>query len=314
MPIHPSPKRSLWAIPALVGLLVGLFGTAPAQASAMEDPHTVTWKVLVGEQSPDLAIQGMRFLPGEIWIDQGDSITFLANSAEIHTVSYGTPPLPPTSVNNVLADAVPRVGGPTFDPAAPWTNSGILTTMPSPEFPSVTSYDQKFTAKGNFTFYCLIHGEMMSLIVHVQHAHAKYPHRQAYYNEQAEEQTEQIIADGQDLWGDTAEKATPTHVYVGASDTEAMVMRFIWPKDTVPVGTTVTFDMSANQVFVPHTVTFAALQQKGKTVDSGTLFPALAGGPSAFTVTFDQTGTWNYFCQFHDDMGMVGSVTVIPKS
>lgn len=314
MSIRPSPKRSLWAITALVGLLIGLFGTAPAQASATADPHAVTWKVLVGEQSPDLAIQGMRFLPGEIWIDQGDLITFVANSAEIHTVSFGTPPAPPTTVDNVLADAVPRVGGPVFDPAATWTNSGILTTMPSPEFPSVTSYLQKFTVKGSFTFYCLIHGKMMSLTVHVQPAHSRYPHRQAYYDEQAEEQTEQIIADGQDLWEDTADKATSTHVYVGASDMEAMVMRFIWPKDAVPAGTTVTFDMGANQVFVPHTVTFASLQQKGKTVDSGTLFPAFAGGPSTFTVTFDQAGTWNYFCQFHDGMGMVGSVTVSPTS
>jgi plastocyanin len=314
MSIRQLRKRPLWAMTALVGLLVGLFGIAPAQASPPADPHTVTWKVLVGEQSPDLAIQGMRFLPGEIWIDQGDSISFIANSAEIHTVSFGTPPLPPTSIDNLLADAVPPVGGAVFDPAAPWTNSGILTTMPSPEFPSVTSYLQKFTVKGSFTFYCLIHGEMMSLTVHVQSDRAKYPHRQAYYDKLAEEQSEQIIADGQDLWQDTAEKATPTHVYVGASNTEAMVMRFIWPKDTVAAGTAVTFDMGANQVFVPHTVTFTSLQQEGKTVDSGVLFPALAGGPSTFTVTFDQTGSWDYFCEFHDDMGMVGTVTVTPTS
>ncbi|WP_284976426.1 plastocyanin/azurin family copper-binding protein [Arthrobacter sp. efr-133-TYG-104] len=313
MSVHPSTKRSLWAVTALVGLLIGLFGTTPAQASDA-DTHSVTWKVQVGEQSSDFAIQGMRFLPGEIWIDQGDSISFLAKSAEPHTVSFGTPPLPPTNFNNVLADAVPPVGGRVFNPSAPWTNSGILTTMPSSAFPSVTSYVQKFTLKGSFTFYCLLHGKMMSLTVHVQPAHSKYPHSQAYYNEQAEVQTERIIDDGMALWEKTADMATPTHVYVGASDTQAMVMRFIWPKNTVPAGTTVTFDMSANKVFVPHTVTFTSLQQNGKPVDSGNMFPAFAGGPSMFKVTFDQTGTWKYICEFHDTMGMVGSVKVTPKS
>jgi plastocyanin len=311
MSIHPSVghalslKRPLSILVALIGLIVGLFGAAPAQATGGSDSHVVTWKVLVGEETSDHAIQGMRFLPGEIWIDQGDSINFIANSAEIHTVSFGTPPLPPTTIDNLLADAVPPVGGPVFDPTAPWTNSGILTTMPTPDFPTVTSYVQKFTVQGSFTFWCLIHGQMMSLDVHVQKAHSKYPHRQPYYDHQAEEQSEQIIADGKDLWEDTADKASPTHVYIGASNSEVMVMRFIPSNVTVSQGSTVTFDMSANEVFVPHTVTFTNLVQNGQPVDSGILL-----GPVTFPVTFTQTGTWNYICQIHDEMGMFGSVKV----
>ncbi|WP_415853413.1 plastocyanin/azurin family copper-binding protein [Sinomonas sp. G460-2] len=305
-------KRSFWIVASLVGLIVGLFGVAPAQASVTTNPNTVMWKVLVGEQSPDLAIQGMRFLPGEIWIDQGDSIKFVANSAEIHTVSFGTPPIPPTGVDSLLADAVPRVGGPVFDPTAPWTNSGILTTQSTPDFPTVTSYQQKFAARGDFTFFCLIHGEMMSLTVHVRAPHTAYPHSQAWYDAQAGLQTAAILADGAKLWAATALKASPTHVYVGASDDLAMVMRFIWPNDVVPLGTTVTFDLGANQAVVPHTVTFTSLTQNGHPVDSGILLEAFVGGPSTFSVTFDQPGTWNYICELHDDMGMVGSVTVLP--
>ena len=307
----PPHRRRLAVVVALAGLLIGLFGTAPARASDTDDhAATVTWKVLVGEQSRDMAIQGMSFLPGDITIDQGDSINFVANSAEIHTVSYGTPPLPPTTVNNILSDAAQRVGGPVFNPKAQWTNSGIITTMPSPEFPSVTSYVQKFTTRGNFTFYCLIHGQMMSLTVHVHAPHAPYPHTQAWYDRQARTETSTILADGYRLWDATADKATPTHVYVGASDGMAMVMRFIWSHDVVRRGTTVTFDMSANQTVEPHTVTFTTLQQNGKPVDSGTMLPAIAGGPSTFAVKFTQSGTWNYICQFHDSMGMAGSVTV----
>ncbi|WP_422934197.1 cupredoxin domain-containing protein [Sinomonas sp. P47F7] len=305
-------KRSVWAAMALVGLIVGLFGVAPAQASVTTNPNTVMWKVLVGEQSPDLAIQGMRFLPGEIWIDQGDSIDFVANSAEIHTVSFGTPPIPPTGVGSLLADAVPRVGGPVFDPTAPWTNSGILTTVSTPDFPTVTSYQQKFAARGDFTFFCLIHGDVMSITVHVGAPNAPYPHTQAFYDAQAAAQKAAVLADGYKLWADTAALATPTHVFVGAGDSTAMVMRFIPTVDTVHLGQTVTFDLAANMMPVPHTVTFTTLRQNGKPVDSGLLLEAFLGGPSTFSVTFDQLGSWNYLCEFHDDLGMLGTVNVIP--
>ncbi|MDQ4503816.1 plastocyanin/azurin family copper-binding protein [Sinomonas sp. ASV322] len=312
MSLRPVLKRPYAVVLALVALVVGLVGTAPAQASVTTNPNATTWRVLVGEQSPDLAIQGMRFLPGEIWIDQGDSIKFLANAAEVHTVSFGTPPTPIRGIGDLLADAVPRVGGPVFDPTAPWTNSGILTTMPVPDFPTSTSYLQKFAARGDFTFFCLFHGEVMTLTVHVQAPNAAYPHTQAFYDAQAAAETAGIVAHGYGLWAATAAQATPTHVFVGAADGLTEVMRFIWQDDVVHLGQTVTFDLSADHMVVPHTVTFTTLMQHGMPVDSGTLLEAFVGGPSTFSVTFDQLGIWNYFCEFHDDMGMVGSVTVVP--
>lgn len=296
---------------AVLALVLGMLSAAPAHAGVTNNKNAVTWTVLVGQQSSDKAIQGMRFAPGEIWIDQGDAVNFVANAAEIHTVSYGTPPLPPTNVNNLLADAVPPVGGPVFDPTATWTNSGILTTMPSPAFPSRTSYLLKFADPGSFTFYCLIHGAMMAITIHVQGPNAAYPHTQQWYNTQAAAENQAIINDGYALWSSTAAKSSPTHVYVGAMDDEAMVMRFIPTVDTVALGTTVTWDMSANPDVVPHTVTFTTFTQNGHLVDSGTLLPAFAGGPSTFTVTFDQLGSWSYFCEFHDDLGMLGTVNVV---
>ncbi|MGM9473417.1 cupredoxin domain-containing protein [Pseudarthrobacter sp. YS3] len=314
MSFRPFFRRPYTVAFALAALLLGFSGTAPAQAGVTKNKNTTTWTVLVGQQSSDMAIQGMRFAPGEIWIDQGDTVNFVANSAEIHTVSYGTPPLPPTDVNNLLFDAVTPVGGPVFDPTAPWTNSGILSTTASPEFPTRTSYLLKFAARGDFTFYCLIHGAMMSVTLHVRAPGAPYPHTQAWYDAQAAAENAAIIADGYALWASTAAKARPTHVYAGAMDDKAMVMRFIPTADTVPLGTTVTWDMSANPGVVPHTVTFTALVQNGKPVDSGVLLPAFAGGPSTFSVTLDQLGTWDYVCLFHDDLGMAGSVTVVPTS
>ncbi|MDQ4488893.1 plastocyanin/azurin family copper-binding protein [Sinomonas sp. ASV486] len=296
---------------ALVTLIIGVLGIAPAQAAVDTNPNAQTWKVLVGNQTSDMAIQGMRFLPGEIWIHQTDSINFVSNSAEIHTVSYGTPPLPPTSIANLEADAFTPVGGPVFDPTAPWTNSGILAP-PVPHAPFIQSYQLKFAAPGDFTFYCLIHGRMMNIVVHVLHKNVALLHDQAYYDAVGAVEGAKVLADGLALEARTLAKSSPTHVFVGAMDDQAMVMRFMPSPDVVRAGTTVTFDMSANQGVVPHTVTFTDLKQGGKLVDSGTLLPAFVGGPSTFNVTFNQTGIFHYLCEFHDDMGMVGQVIVTP--
>lgn len=298
-----KPFRTPAVVPtALVTLILGVLGIAPAQAVPVGSSPT-TWTVLVGEQSPDMAIQGMAFLPDDITVNSGDSINFVANSAEIHTVSYGQPPIfPITGVNDLLTDAVPPAGPTAFDPHV-WTNSGILTTKPSSDFPSRTSYRLTFDTVGNYTFYCLIHGTMMSATVHVQKTGTAYPHPKQYYVAQGIALSARVIADGYQLWRKTPAQSSPTHVFVGAMDDQAMVMRFIPSIDTVPVGTTVTFDMGANMGLVPHTVTFPDHLSSSS--------PVLLGN-ATFPVTFDQVGTWNYFCAFHDDLGMVGSVIVTP--
>ncbi|HEY3116452.1 MAG TPA: plastocyanin/azurin family copper-binding protein [Chloroflexota bacterium] len=43
---------------------------------------------------------------------------------------------------------------------------------------------------------------------------------------------------------------------------------------------------------------------------------AYAGGAnqpgSSYTLRFTQPGTYEYFCLFHYDLGMIGTVTVLP--
>src|SRR5262249_52752792 len=48
----------------------------------------VTWNVSLGSQSPDASKQAMAFLPNELWIYKGDSITWTSKTDEIHTVSF----------------------------------------------------------------------------------------------------------------------------------------------------------------------------------------------------------------------------------
>src|SRR6266568_8505036 len=46
------------------------------------------WKASVGAQSKDLGRQALAFLPNEIWIHEGESITWTLETDEIHTVSF----------------------------------------------------------------------------------------------------------------------------------------------------------------------------------------------------------------------------------
>jgi plastocyanin len=121
-------------------------------------------------------------------------------------------------------------------------------------------------------------------------------------------------------------------------------MRFMQPKITVHVGETVewsSFDVSG------HTITFgqeppnvspstppssnvfldpdgarhAIINAPTDSVHSGTIIQApqertgLAQAPAGatrFRVTFTNPGTYPYICAFHDDIGMVGEVIVLP--
>jgi plastocyanin len=68
---------------------------------------------------------------------------------------------------------------------------------------------------------------------------------------------------------------------------------------TVEPGTTVTWVQSGDN---PHTTTsYDGLWDSG-------LLPG--GSGQSFSFTFDEPGTYDYFCIPHEDLGMVGTVTV----
>lgn len=70
---------------------------------------------------------------------------------------------------------------------------------------------------------------------------------------------------------------------------------------TVEQGTTVTWVQNGEN---PHTTTsYDGLWDSGM-IEGGT------DGSSSYT--FDETGTFEYFCGPHEEMGMVGTVTVVP--
>lgn len=317
---HAMVRRLTRSVAAIGLVALGVSVMSPVSGAVASSAHT--WKVMVGEESSSGSIQGMQFLPGEIWIDVGDTVQWTANSMEPHTVSFPDadhPAVPFDLTHTYMLTPTPET---TISAPGQYRNSGIVATLADDVLPPPASvYRLTFTGPGTYDYICYVHGRAMQGVVHVAPAGTPYPHTQQYYNAEYRAGAAAVIADGEALWSTARAAATRHHVYVGATDDMAMVMRFTRPKVTIKAGETVTFDWGLNRFPVPHTVTIAPevappfvpvgdpSNYQGGPLNSGLLMPSL-GGPATWSVTFTKAGTYHYFCAFHDGMGMVGTVVV----
>ncbi len=293
---------------------------APASSGTVS---CVTWLAGAGTSCNAEALQGFRMYPDTLTINAGDTITWRFTTVEPHTITFpiaGHTPPPPTDPS-----APVPAGGSTYD-GSTYTSSGF-------KFKGMT-YSLTFTKPGTYTFWCIIHQPEMVGTVVVQTAGSSYPKTQASYDAEA------AAAKASDLSAAGASVAlfpyTPggTHLVAGIAPglvgppTNQSVFRFLdGPTlgDTsvdVAVGTTVTWTNETNNA--PHTVTFPVAGQTppptlspfappsgpssydGTTlVNSGPLFPS-----GTFSLTFTKAGTFTYYCLFHDDSGMIGTIKV----
>jgi plastocyanin len=308
---------------SLTALLMPLAVSGTAFAEGKTDggkSSSRTWTVQVGSESSDQAIQGMAFLPENVYVNAGDKVTWKANSAEIHTVTFladgqsleSTQPF--TGMDPL---AILKQGGPDYDGHS-YYNSGVITNVSDTEFQQVKKYTLKFPDAGEFTYYCLVHGMAMKGTVHVREAGTDYPYSQSQYDRQVKKQERDIVRDGEKQWNAARKHvdnaATPT-VIAGTDNETAMVMRFVHQEVKIHVGETVTFVY--NGMGAPHTVTFgtepadpsAVLGEPGN-FTGGDLSSGIIPPQGSFTVTFNKAGTFEYLCAFHDFMGMKGKVKV----
>lgn len=348
------------------------------------------WHLSVGAQTKDMGRQALAFLPNEIWIHAGDSITWTWQSDEIHTLTFLTQ------------------GQADFGFGAPFTgcpDSGIAT---SPAifngFTCLTTNTQVkgqtfivfFTTAGNYKFECLVHPTMTGA-VHVLDPSAPLPRNQAFYDQEGADQRRDLLTDKDHSKGmdmdmgdsggegmndsvtvqvlsprnrhsrtDTGEMQTsdPRHgnsgrnsVIAGIGETSSnaggfqtsSLLRFVEGTITIHAGDTV--EWTNHDPIEPHTITFgpeaddpanpfppsanvtvdadgalhAIINSPSDIVHSGaivqalvdepglsTAFNTLAFNPTRFRATFTKPGTYNYHCVFHDNLGMVGKVLVLP--
>jgi plastocyanin len=269
-------KRFL-AVASLVVLLTAL--GLPMSALAQDGttgPQTYT--VLVGYENKYTAIGIMGFFPSAVTIHAGDTVHFVINSQEIHTVSFGYPdnstlpdllvpaytvgfPMPPDApsplvVSPVAVDQVPMGGG-DFVPNA---NSGIMTLQEG----GVRTFDLTFPETGDYLYVCLVHGWDMKGWVHV--VDADVPIAAPY---QASAMGRREIAAGQSQFARVKQAAldlvqpptmnpdgsTTFHVMVGYHDGNIDLMQFFPDKLVVKQGDTVEWAIGPMDE-APHTVTF----------------------------------------------------------
>lgn len=309
----PRLVRAIVAASIALLMPVALSGTAVADGGK----SSRTWTVRVGSESSDQAIQGMSFLPENIYINAGDKITWKANAAEIHTVTFlaegqsleSTQPFNPGN-----PQYVEQQGGKSYD-GKTYYNSGVMTNVSDSGFKEVERYSLKFPDPGEFTYYCLVHGMAMKGTVHVRDAGTDYPYSQSQYDRQSNKQERKILRDGYEQWDAARAKANDHTVIAGTDNETAMLMRFVRANIVVHVGDEVTFVNDG--IGAPHTVTFGEepadeLAAVGDPADftGGDLSSGLMLPKSTFTVKFNKAGDFDYICALHDFIGMKGTVEV----
>lgn len=312
-----SKIAHLLVLPLLaVAASLALTPTVAASPEHHQTRHT-TWHVNVSFETAHHRIDGMVFLPSEIWINKGDSIVWTVKSGEIHTVTFLAAGQKPPEFNPADPNQIFRRGGDVYDGHS-YYNSGILTTLPKASgfgF-AAGSYRLAFGATGDFTAVCLVHPGM-TMKIHVRPAGTPYPFTQQHYNAKSARVRASLIAQGNALAAKAQRISSNHHVVAGIGNDKVDVMRFFPHTVTIHVGQTIKF---SNQSMGPHTVTFGPEQANifvpygNPKAFNGTspLNSGLLLGPAPFSVTFVKAGTFHYFCALHDYLGMVGTVVVVP--
>src|SRR5262249_25405559 len=141
------------------------------------------WQAKVGAQSGDLAKQAIAFLPSEIWIHAGDSITWTFATDEPHTVSF----LKPGQVR-----PPDQVGCPGFSPDGFATFDGS-TCVTTHRLTKGQTFTVMFPVAKHFKFVCLVPRNFTST-VHVLPTGPPLPQGQAFFDRQAPEEQEPVLS------------------------------------------------------------------------------------------------------------------------
>ena len=298
------------------------------------------WHVQVGAQTRDKAHQALAFLPNELWIHAGDSITWTFPTSELHSVTFLTPGQirPSRLVGCPGTNSTPDFS--VVDQTSACVNSGILMDG--------ATYTVVFPEIGNFKAVCLAHNDQTGT-VHVLDPSALLPHDQAFYDQEANREGARLISDARNAAQVTTDHNTviagagKIHGTSGGTET-ASVMRFMDETKVIHVGETV--EWITSEAVTNHTITFgpepdvlnqippssnvtvdadgarhAYINSPSDAVHSGFITQApqdrtgLAQAPlgvTRFRVTFTHAGIYPYICVLHDELGMVGKVIVLP--
>ncbi|HZP17973.1 MAG TPA: plastocyanin/azurin family copper-binding protein, partial [Terriglobales bacterium] len=186
------------------------------------------WQLQVGAQTGGKSQQALAFLPNEIWIHSGDSITWAFVTNEVHTVTFLTPlQVRPNRFTGCATGGPPDGRTPDFSvyDGTACVNSGIITSADG------QTYTVVFPAAGNFKLVCLAHPNMTATI-HVLPSSTPLPHDQAFYDKEAARERAGLLSDamalGHNHSGPNQVTAGVGHIIGNGGGTQtASVMRFM---------------------------------------------------------------------------------------
>jgi plastocyanin len=303
------------------------------------------WHATVGAQSKNMARQALAFLPNEIWIHEGDTITWKFEAGEIHTMTL-LASSPTAQVRPAFSAGCP---GFSSDPAS-FDGSACVSTPP---LVNGATFTVMFPAAGNFKLVCLVHPDMTG-VVHVLELSKPLPHTQDFYDEQGEAQARALLSDADredDEEGDSVHHSSEHQVIVGGGEIATnpagaltlSIMRFVGHTVVIHAGQTV--EWGSDDPEDPHTITFgkeptgdlfppsgnvtidadgarhATIHSTSDNVHSGFILAApqdrtglsqSALSVTRFRITFTHAGTYPYICALHDNLGMKGKIIVLP--
>ena len=246
-----------FVLTSLLALVVlGLTSSAQAQQN---------WNATVGGQSADMSRQAAAFLPNEIWIHAGDSITWTFASGDIHTVTFLT-------VGQVYPFDQTQGCPPITPSGLPFDGSSCVS---SADLVLGQTYQVIFPTAGNYEIVCLVHAQMFG-VIHVLDPTLALPHDQAFYDEQAKAQLDALLEDAdhhaqhQHSIADGLSASVSSHtrsVTAGVGEIAATaggqqsfsLVRFINGVVTIHVGDTV--EWSNLDPEIGHTITFGTVPQ-----------------------------------------------------
>lgn len=294
-------------IAALSLLLFAGAGLSPRAYAAQ------TWQAHAGTGIGNGLVATAKFYPSVITIDEGDSITWKVEG-DAHTISFLSGSAAPDPLSST---AQMPAGGSTYDGTG-FVSSGIVDPG--------GSYTLTFTKAGTYTYNCLIHPGMTATVV-VQPAGTPYPQNQVSYARNYSLQRVQDLSGGLSILG-TATTSPVTNstgnttyfVSAGTGNGTASIMRFSPQYVILHQGDSITW--TNNDPIMPHTVSFPgsdgnipeSFTPAGGSTYDGTVFTSsgIMMPHTTYTLQFTKTGRYNYICILHDELGMKGTIIVLP--
>lgn len=305
-----------------------------ASAIATAQPAPREWTAYAGFATSDLSTFSNDFQPRPLEINVGDTVTWKGGG--FHNVVFGRDrviPFGPTGDPN--PDAAVPMGGPSFNGSGV-ASSGFLE--PGAEFKLT------FTAPGTYRYVCDIHQNMDGALVvkPVSEPVALTPAAAAgaaldhFFRLDFSGRAIPLILKESEVTTPDGERFH--ELAAGVGDGHLEISRFLPQSIVIRAGDWVTWANKDPET--PHTVTFLPggvlpdfsgpppegfspfIPMGGNSysgaemINSGMLvndprFAALSAGES-FSMTFTTPGTYQYLCVFHAEVGMFGTVSVLP--